>query len=109
MFCRLRTKRLTRIVAQPVFNERMAIVTTSPNAGASAPRLPLLDRPDDPIAIEILETIRARTGRILNLHRMMAHAPAMMKASYDTAMAIRHDLSLTISHDQKELEPCRHR
>jgi alkylhydroperoxidase family enzyme len=67
---------------------------TAPRVSTGEPRLPLLDRPADPVGIEIFETIRARTGRILNLHRMMAHAPAMMKASYETAMAIRHELSL---------------
>ena len=66
----------------------------NPGAAPAQPRLPLLDQPDDPVTAEILAAIRGRTGRILNLHRMMAHAPALMKASYDTAMAIRHELSL---------------
>ena len=37
------------------------------------------------------EFARLKAGRgVLNLHRMMAHAPAFMKASGDMAMALRH-------------------
>jgi alkylhydroperoxidase family enzyme len=59
----------------------------------AAPRLPLVEAPQDPLAREMFAKIAASRG-ILNLHRMMAHAPALMKASYDTAMAIRHDTLL---------------
>jgi alkylhydroperoxidase family enzyme len=66
----------------------------NPGAKPATPRLPLLDEAADPVAAKIIGDIRERTGRVLNLHRMMAHAPGMMKASYDTAMVIRHELSL---------------
>jgi alkylhydroperoxidase family enzyme len=59
----------------------------------TAPRLPLVEAPEDPLAREMFATFAAGRG-ILNLHRMMAHAPALMKASYDTAMAIRHNTQL---------------
>ena len=64
------------------------------NTQASGPRLPLVTEPTDPEAIAQFASIRARTGRILNLHRMMGHSPAMMKASADTAMALRHGTQL---------------
>jgi alkylhydroperoxidase family enzyme len=63
---------------------------TSPD---TAPRLPLVEAPEDPLAREMFATFAAGRG-ILNLHRMMAHAPALMKASYDTAMAFRNDALL---------------
>jgi alkylhydroperoxidase family enzyme len=59
----------------------------------TVPRLPLVEAPEDPLAREMFANIAASRG-ILNLHRMMAHAPALMKASYDTAMAIRNDTLL---------------
>jgi alkylhydroperoxidase family enzyme len=67
----------------------------NPGAPPATPRLPLLDESADPVAKKILDEIRGRTGRILNLHRMMAYAPGLMKASYDTAMVVRHDLTLS--------------
>lgn len=66
----------------------------APEREANGPRLPLVDEPSDPEAIAILAAIRARTGRLLNLHRMMAHAPALMKASSEMAMTLRHSLLL---------------
>ncbi len=59
----------------------------------TAPRLPLVEVPQDPLAREMFAKFAASRG-ILNLHRMMAHAPALMKASYETAMAIRNDTLL---------------
>jgi alkylhydroperoxidase family enzyme len=66
----------------------------NPGAAPPKPRFPLLDESADPVAAKIIDEIRSRTGRVLNLHRMMAYAPGLMKASYDTAMVIRHELSL---------------
>jgi AhpD family alkylhydroperoxidase len=57
------------------------------------PRLPLVDAPDDPLAREQFDKLAAGRG-ILNLHRMMAHAPLLMKASGDIAMVFRHDAAL---------------
>jgi AhpD family alkylhydroperoxidase len=62
-------------------------------AAATAPRLPLVDTPDDALARRLLDEIAAGRG-ILNLHRMMAHAPALMKANSDMALALRHNASL---------------
>jgi alkylhydroperoxidase family enzyme len=63
---------------------------TSPGA---APLLPLLENPDDPLVREEFAKLAAGSG-ILNLHRMMAHAPALMKASGDMALAFRRDTKL---------------
>jgi AhpD family alkylhydroperoxidase len=57
------------------------------------PRLPLIDAPDDPLAREMFAKLAAGRG-ILNLHRMMAHAPALMKASGEMATAFREDAVL---------------
>jgi AhpD family alkylhydroperoxidase len=54
------------------------------------PRLPLIGAPEDPLAREQFEKLVAGRG-ILNLHRMMAYAPALMKASGDMAMAFRNE------------------
>ena len=64
---------------------------TSP--GAAPPLLPLVDNPDDPLVREEFGKLAAGSG-ILNLHRMMAHAPALMKASGDMALAFRRDTKL---------------
>lgn len=63
---------------------------TSPSA---APLLPLVDSPDDPLVREEFAKLAAGSG-ILNLHRMMAHAPALMKASGGMALAFRRDTKL---------------
>jgi alkylhydroperoxidase family enzyme len=57
------------------------------------PRLPLVEEPDDPLARALFEKLAAGRG-ILNLHRMMAHAPAAMKASGDMAIMFRQDAKL---------------
>jgi alkylhydroperoxidase family enzyme len=61
--------------------------------GPTSPRLPLVDAPSDPLARDQFDRLAAGRG-ILNLHRMMAHAPALMKASGDMAMALRRDTEL---------------
>jgi AhpD family alkylhydroperoxidase len=58
--------------------------------------LPLVDAPDDALARKLLDEIAAGRG-ILNLHRMMAHAPALMKATNDMALALRNNASLARS------------
>jgi AhpD family alkylhydroperoxidase len=58
------------------------------------PRLPLIDTPDDPLVRELFGKLAAGRG-ILNLHRTMAYAPALMKASGDMAMAFRNDAVLS--------------
>jgi alkylhydroperoxidase family enzyme len=55
------------------------------------PLLPLVENPDDPLVREAFDKLG---GGILNLHRMMAHAPALMKASGDMALAFRRDTAL---------------
>ena len=62
----------------------------TPLTAAPAPRLPLVGEATDPEVAALFDGILARSGRLLNLHRMMAHAPSLMKASVDTAMAMRH-------------------
>jgi AhpD family alkylhydroperoxidase len=57
------------------------------------PRLPLIEAPDDPFAREQFDKLAAGRG-VLNLHRMMAYAPALMKASGDMAMTFRNEAIL---------------
>jgi len=61
--------------------------------GQMTPRLPLIEAPDDPLAREQFVKLAAGRG-ILNLHRMMAYAPGLMKASGDMAMAFRNEAIL---------------
>ncbi len=60
----------------------------------SGPRLPLIDQPSDPQAVEAFDSIRSRTGRILNLHRILGYAPKLMNASGEMALALRHGTAL---------------
>ena len=62
-------------------------------SGAVSPLVPLVANPDDPFVREEFDKLAAGSG-ILNLHRMMAHAPALMKASGAMALAFRRDTSL---------------
>ncbi len=62
----------------------------------SRPILPLIETSDDPLVQE--EFARLASGRgILNLHRMMAHAPPLMQASGNMAMALRNKTKLARS------------
>jgi 4-carboxymuconolactone decarboxylase len=63
-------------------------------AKPAPPRLPLIDAPDDPLAREQFDKLAAGRG-ILNLHRMMAYAPTLMKASGEMALAFRHESILS--------------
>ena len=56
----------------------------------SEPKLPLIEETDDPMLREEFAKLKSMRGFVLNLHRMMAHAPAFMKASGDMAMTLRH-------------------
>ncbi len=56
-------------------------------------RLPLVEVPEDPLAQELFDKLAPGRG-ILNLHRMMAHAPALMKASGEMALALRRSTKL---------------
>jgi alkylhydroperoxidase family enzyme len=62
-------------------------------SGTTPPRLPLVETPEDPALREQFDKLASGSG-ILNLHRMMAHAPALMKASGDMALAFRRDTEL---------------
>jgi 4-carboxymuconolactone decarboxylase len=62
-------------------------------SAATPPRLPLIENPDDPLARAEFDRLAAGRG-VLNLHRMMAHAPTLMKASGDMAVAFRNDAVL---------------
>ena len=65
---------------------------TTPEPGIRQ-RLPLVDASDDAAARELFGKLAAG-GRLLNLHRMMAHAPALMKASGELAQALRRETKL---------------
>ena len=56
----------------------------------SEAKLPLIEDSDDPMLQEEFARLKAARGFVLNLHRMMAHAPEFMKASGDMAMTLRH-------------------
>ncbi len=60
----------------------------------TAARLPLVDAPEDSLTREQFAKFAAGNG-ILNLHRMMAHAPALMKASGNLALVFRRDTVLS--------------
>jgi AhpD family alkylhydroperoxidase len=66
------------------------------DSGPIPPRLPLVVAPEDRLTRELFEKLASGRG-ILNLHRMMAHAPALMKASGDMAVAFRNDAMLARS------------
>jgi len=57
------------------------------------PRVPLLDMPDDPATRDAFAKLRAER-RLLNLHRAMAHAPALFQSSNEMALAFRKDTQL---------------
>lgn len=58
------------------------------------PRLPLVEVPEDPLTKELFDKLAPGRG-ILNLHRMMAHAPQLMKASGELALALRRSTELS--------------
>jgi AhpD family alkylhydroperoxidase len=60
----------------------------------SEPKLPLIEDTDDPMLRDEFAKLKSVRGFVLNLHRMMAHAPAFMKASGDMAMTLRHNGTL---------------
>ena len=62
-------------------------------SGTTPPRLPLVETPEDPTLREQFDKLASGSG-VLNLHRMMVHASALMKASGDMAMAFRRDTEL---------------
>jgi AhpD family alkylhydroperoxidase len=62
-------------------------------AAATPPGLPLVDTPQDAEVREHFEALASGSG-ILNLHRMMAHAPALMKASGEMALTFRRNTML---------------
>ena len=62
----------------------------------SRPVLPLIETSDDPLVKEEFARLAAGRG-VLNLHRMMAHAPVLMQASGNMAMALRNKTKLARS------------
>jgi 4-carboxymuconolactone decarboxylase len=59
----------------------------------TSPRLPLVEVPEDPLTRDLFDRLAPGRG-ILNLHRMMAHAPQQMKASGELALALRRQTQL---------------
>jgi alkylhydroperoxidase family enzyme len=62
---------------------------SSQSQTGGGPRLPLIGEPDDPEIAAMFDAVRGRTGRLLNLHRVMGYAPRLAQASMDMALAIR--------------------
>jgi AhpD family alkylhydroperoxidase len=52
---------------------------------------PLPDPPADPLVQEMFADTRARGGEVINLHLVMAHAPAIMRARRTLANALRYE------------------
>jgi 4-carboxymuconolactone decarboxylase len=49
---------------------------------------------DDPILSEIFKRIRESRGHLLNIHRVVGHAPKMLRAQASYARALREESSL---------------
>jgi 4-carboxymuconolactone decarboxylase len=49
---------------------------------------------DDPILVEMFQRIRATRGHVLNIHRVVAQAPRMLRAQAAYARALREESSL---------------
>ena len=52
------------------------------------------EEPDDPGLAEMFQRIRASRGRVLNIHRVVGHAPKMLRAQAAYARALREESSL---------------
>jgi alkylhydroperoxidase family enzyme len=64
-------------------------------SNSATPRLPLVEETAaDAEQAELFASMRSRSGRLLNLHRMVGYAPALMCASLEMALALRHGTSL---------------
>jgi alkylhydroperoxidase family enzyme len=50
--------------------------------------------PDDPIIADLFARVASRHGRVLNIHRAVAHAPKILRAQATYASALREDSSL---------------
>lgn len=52
------------------------------------------DAPEDRLLAALFQRIRARSGRLLNIHRVVGHAPKILQAQAAYAAALRADASL---------------
>jgi len=52
------------------------------------------DPPEDPILADMYARIRAHRGCVLNIHRVVGHAPKMLRAQAAYATAMRNESSL---------------
>jgi 4-carboxymuconolactone decarboxylase len=52
------------------------------------------EEPDDPGLAEMFQRIRASRGHVLNIHRVVGHAPKMLRAQAAYARALREESSL---------------
>src|SRR5262252_8103782 len=52
------------------------------------------EHPDDPMLAEMFERIRATRGHVLNIHRVVGHAPNMLRAQAAYTRALREESSL---------------
>jgi 4-carboxymuconolactone decarboxylase len=50
--------------------------------------------PDDPIIADLFARVASRHGRVLNIHRAVAHAPKVLRAQATYAAALREESSL---------------
>jgi alkylhydroperoxidase family enzyme len=65
------------------------------DTGRPSVRLPgASDPPEDPILADMYGRIRAHRGYVLNIHRVVGHAPKMLRAQSAYATAIRNESSL---------------
>jgi alkylhydroperoxidase family enzyme len=52
------------------------------------------EQPDDPMLAEMFDRIRASRGHVLNIHRVVGHAPNMLRAQAAYTRALREESSL---------------
>lgn len=64
--------------------------TGNPSSRLPGPSEP----PEDPVLAEMFARIRAQRGHVLNIHRVVGHAPKLLRAQAVYASAMRNDASL---------------
>jgi len=65
------------------------------DTGRPSARLPGASEPtEDPILVDLFARIRAHRGRLLNIHRVSAHAPKLLRAVSAYTAAMRNEASL---------------
>ena len=65
------------------------------DTGRPSARLPGASEPtEDPILVDLFARIRTQRGKLLNIHRVSAHAPRLLRAVSTYTAAMRNEASL---------------